>query len=136
MAANEKNYTLVNMGKYADLGKKEGAKGRFMLGAPLGLTGCEVSVNSALPGKFAPFTHAHKMNEEVYIVVSGKGEFHLDGEEFPIEEGSMIRVAPAGKRAIRAIEPMIFLCIQANQGSLVQATMEDGIICEEKASWM
>ena len=138
MATNGKNYSLVEMGSFADLAGKEteGMKGRFMLGKALGLTGCEVSINSSPAGAFTPFVHAHKMNEEVYIIVGGTGMFYVDGEEFPIREGSMIRVAPQGTRAIKAVEPLVFICIQANKDSLVQATMEDGVISEEKASWM
>lgn len=138
MSTSEKNYSVFTMGSFAELGDKEydGAKGRLMLGKALGLTGCEVSVNSRKAGEFTPFVHSHKMNEEVYIIVSGRGMFSVDGEEFPIQEGSVIRVAPRGARAIKAIEPLIFICIQANSGSLTQATHEDGVICEEKTSWM
>lgn len=139
MASNGKNYSTFNMGAFADLAGKEidGAKGRIMLGSALGMTGCEISVNSTPAGTFTPFVHSHKKNEEVYIVLKGKGSFHVDGEEFPIEEGSIIRVAPDGKRAIKAgNETLTFICIQAQKGSLTQATMDDGIINEEKASWM
>ncbi len=138
-AKKEKAYSLYNMGTFAALGEKEvdGGKGRVMLGAALGLTGCEISVNSTPPGGFAPFVHSHKLNEEAYIIVSGKGVFHVDGEEFAIQEGSVIRVAPEGKRAMKAgDETLVYICIQAQKGSLTQATMEDGIINDEKASWM
>ncbi len=136
--AAAKNYSLVDVGNLTELAGKEidGMKGRFMLGKALGLTGCEVSMNSCPPGAFAPFVHSHKMNEEVYIIVKGKGVFYVDGEEFPVREGSMIRVAPAGMRAIKADDALVYICIQANKGSLVQATMEDGIVSKEKASWM
>lgn len=139
MATRESRYSVFNMGTFAALGEKEsaGTKGRIMLGAALGLTGCEISVNSTPPGKFIPFVHSHKLNEEVYIIVGGKGVFHVDGKEFAIREGDVIRVAPEGKRAIRAgDETLIYICIQAQRGSLTQATMDDGIINEEKASWM
>lgn len=139
MASKEQNYSVFNLGAFALLGAKEidGVKGRVMLGATLGLTGCEISVNNVPAGKFTPFVHSHKMNEEVYIVVGGKGMYYVDGEEFAIQEGCVIRVAPEGKRAIKAgDEPLIYICIQAQRGSLTQATMEDGVINEEKASWM
>ncbi len=32
-------------------------------------------------------------NEELYIVLKGSGIFYMDGDEFPIQEGSLIRVA-------------------------------------------
>ncbi len=132
-----KNYAKMDVGAFAALGGKEGGKGRVMAGETLGLTGCEVSMNSLPPGGFPPFVHSHKLNEEVYIIVSGSGMFSVDGEEFPIHEGGVIRVAPEGKRAIKAgNETLVYICIQAQRGSLTQATMEDGIMNEEKTSWM
>lgn len=129
-----KNYAVMNLGTFQqDLA----AKGRVMAGQELALTGCEISFNHTPAGRFTPFVHSHKLNEEVYIVISGKGEFMVDGEEFAIQEGSVIRVAPAGERAIKAgSEDLTYICIQAQANSLTQATMEDGVILESKASWM
>lgn len=114
-----------------------GARGKFLLGEALGLTGCEISLNRLPAGKGMPFVHAHKRNEEVYIVVRGSGTFYVDGEEFPLAEGSVIRVDPQGERAWKAgEEDLYFICVQAEQGSLSQATLEDGIICAAKTAWM
>lgn len=140
---NKKNYSLVNIGSFESLSKREyiGSagkyNGKYFIRKELGLTGCEVSLNRLPAGKGMPFVHAHKKNEEVYIVLRGKGTFFMDGEEFPIEEGSLIRVAPEGARSWKAgDEDLYFICIQAEAGSLHQATREDGIILENKASWM
>ena len=74
------------------------------------------------------FVHIHKKNEELYIVFRGNGIFFVDGEEFPIQEGSLIRVDPAGERALRTVsEDMYYVCVQAEAGNLTQATREDGI---------
>ena len=129
-----KNYAVMNLGTFRqDLA----AKGRVMAGEELGLTGCEISFNHTPAGQFTPFVHTHKLNEEVYIVISGVGEFSVDGEEFAIREGSVIRVSPAGERAIKAgTEDLTYICIQAQAGSLTQATMNDGVISESKTSWM
>ncbi len=129
-----KNYGLMNVGTFkGDLS----AKGRVMAGQEAGLTGSEISFNYAPAGKFLPFVHTHKLNEEVYIVVSGSGTFMVDGDEFAIREGSVIRVAPQGERAIKAgDEDLVYICIQAQAGSLTQATNDDGVISQFKASWM
>ena len=130
-----KNYSSMNIGTFkGDLAQK----GRVMAGQELSLTGSEISFNYTPAGKFTPFVHSHKLNEEVYIVVSGSGKFMVDGDEFDIQEGSVIRVAPAGERAIKADggEDLAYICIQAQAGSLTQATMDDGVISESKASWM
>jgi len=139
MQATQKNYSIFNAGFFGDLAKKEtdGRTGRIMLGKALGLSGCEISLNSCPPGVFAPFVHSHKQNEEVYIILNGSGMFYVDGEEFPVGEGDAIRVAPDGKRAISPGDGgIIYICIQTQNNSLVQATEEDGTLNEEKASWM
>jgi uncharacterized cupin superfamily protein len=131
----DKHYSKMELGTW---GTDLKAKGRVMAGEALGLTGCEISFNYTPAGKFVPFVHAHRLNEEVYIVISGKGKFMVNDEEFAIEEGSVIRVAPDGQRAIAAgEEDLIYACIQVEAGSLTAATHDDGIISDTiKASWM
>jgi mannose-6-phosphate isomerase-like protein (cupin superfamily) len=103
----------------------------------LELTGAEISINRVPPGEFIPFTHTHKENEEVYIVLRGSGFFFIDGEEFPIQEGSVLRVDPAGERAWKSGgEDMYFICIQAKQGSIRQTTRQDGARGTSRPSWM
>jgi mannose-6-phosphate isomerase-like protein (cupin superfamily) len=48
------------------------------------------------------FTHSHAKQEEVYIVVEGRGEILLNGDVIPIDRGDIIRVSPATKRALKA----------------------------------
>ena len=75
--------------------------------------------------------------KELYIVLAGSGTFFVDGEEFPVREGSLVRVAPQGERTWKAgDEDLYFICIQAEAGSLSQATLEDGSRLPAKASWM
>lgn len=129
-----KNYGFMNIGTFQ---KDLAEKGRVMAGNELGLTGCEISFNCTPAGQFTPFVHSHKLNEEVYIIISGKGEFKVDDEEFAIQEGSIIRVAPAAERAIKAgAENLIYICMQAQANSLTQATNDDGVISDSKATWM
>lgn len=135
----EKNYKAIHSGPLESLQdrKSNGVRGKFLIGAELGLTGCEVSLNRLPAGKGISLVHAHKRNEEVYIVVRGSGIFYIDGEEFPISEGSMVRVDPEGERAWKAgSEDLYFICIQSDRGSLNAATMADAIISETKTQWM
>ena len=139
MTDQGKNYSIEQIGPLEELLKKDfmGFHGKYFAGSDLGLTGCEVSINLLPAGKGMPFVHTHRKNEELYIVLRGSGTFYLDGEEFPIREGSLIRVAPDGERAWKAgDEDLYFICIQAEAGSLTQATLEDGIRTETRASWM
>lgn len=113
-----------------------GNDARTELHDKLGLTGSEVSVNVLPAGTGVPFVHKHTNNEEVYGVLAGSGELYLDGEVTTIAAGDWFRIAPEGRRAIRAGENGItFVCMQTKVGSLEGFTMTDGVICEEKAPW-
>ena len=96
----KKNYSILNAGPFETLQEKEynGFSGKLFVGKDLGLTGCEVSLNRLPAGTSMPFAHAHKKNEELYLVLRGSGIFFVDGEEFPVQEGSLVRIAPAGDR--------------------------------------
>ena len=122
MTVHQKNYSAEHVGPLEALLQRNfmGFNGKHFIGSELGLTGCEVSLNRLPAGKGMPFVHTHTKNEELYIVLRGSGIFYVDGEEFPIQEGSLIRVAPAGERAWKAgEEDLYFICIQAGAGSLV-----------------
>ncbi|HWR38403.1 MAG TPA: cupin domain-containing protein [Patescibacteria group bacterium] len=139
MTTQKNRYSVVEMGTWESLGNREykGRQGKFFAGEDLGLTGCEISMNRLPAGTGAPFVHAHKKNEELYLVIGGTGTFFVDGDEFPIREGSMVRVAPAGERALQAgDQDLYYICIQAQEGSLTQATFDDGIRLETETSWI
>lgn len=104
----------------------------------LGLTGAEVSINTVPPNGGVPFVHVHTNNEELYIVLEGKGELWIDGETLPIQAGDSFRIDPAGKRAIRAAadSSLKYICIQTKAHSLGGFTMTDAKLVDDKAPWM
>ena len=130
MGSQEKNYRCASIGALRDIQRET-------LHDALELTGTEVSVNRMMAGGSVPFLHSHKVNEEVYVFLKGRGMFQVDGEEFEVEEGSVVRVDPAGKRCIKAAEDedLSYICIQANSGTLVQHTATDGVIHEGEPTW-
>ena len=46
----------------------------------LNLTGAEVSCNTLPAGASVPFVHHHTQNEEIYLILEGKGLLYIDGE--------------------------------------------------------
>lgn len=112
--------------------------GRTELHDALELTGTEISLNLLPAGVSVPFVHTHKQNEEVYLVLEGKGALYIDGEELPLKAGDCFRIDPEGERCITAAadSPIRFLCVQAKQGSLQGFTMTDGAPSKAKASWL
>ena len=71
---------------------------RVELKEALNLTGCEVSINELPANTSVPFVHAHKQNEELYIITDGDGELFIDGEVIKVGKGDAVRIDPEGKR--------------------------------------
>lgn len=97
-------------------------------------TSCEISFGTLPTGTSVPFFHSHKDNEENYIILSGKGKFQVNDEVFDIAEGSIIRVSTNCDRNLKCTseEPMIYICIQAKEGSLGNYTATDADITERE----
>ncbi len=57
------------------------------------------------------FTHYHRIQEEVYIIIKGDGVILINNELIDIISGDIIRVSPEDKRALKANENgMIAIC--------------------------
>lgn len=84
----------------------------------LHLTAAEISRNTLPAGVSVPFVHRHRKNEEIYLVLDGRGTLYIDGEELPLRAGDCFRIDPAGARCLRAADdsPLSFICVQARAG--------------------
>ena len=116
--------------------EENGVEGKVFLDGELALVGSIASVQKLDAHADAPFLHSHKEHEELYIIVSGNGEFQVDGEVFPVSEGSFIRVAPEGVRALRNTgdTEMVMICVQY-QAKPISSIMEDGVILKVPVRW-
>ncbi len=129
---------LDGIGEYAlELSPEVRIAGKVFGGQSVGTTGGEFSFQSFAPGQETGFLHTHKTHEELYFFLSGKGEFQVDGEVFAVSEGSVVRVAPEGKRSVRNTgeEPLLMLCVQYRGGLFTEEDATDGVILEEKVEW-
>jgi mannose-6-phosphate isomerase-like protein (cupin superfamily) len=84
-----------------------------------------------------PFLHRHQHNDEVYVVVGGRGQFLVDGECIDVAEGSVLCMCPPAARAWRnnSAAPLYFLCIQYRAGSVIQGGTHDGQRVEGQPVW-
>lgn len=143
--AEDKNYKAVNVGSWDEIKGYElpmgpsVIQGKVFVGQAVGTTGSEFSFQTLVPGQDSGFLHTHKTHEELYIILKGEGEYQVDGKIFPVREGSVVRVAPEGKRALKnnGKENLTMLCIQykANAFSEADSPMTDGNIHQEPLAW-
>src|SRR5262245_32637826 len=113
------------------------ARGKLFLRSLVGSAGLEMSLNVVPPGKGIPFLHRHRENEEVYVVVGGRGQFLVDGECIDVQEGSVLRLGPQAARAWRnnSDPRLYFLCIQYRADSVIAGGTADGQKVEGKPAW-
>ena len=134
--SENRNYTAVNIGSLQDVAAysmihpklKHVIKGKVFLKEPTKSTGTEISFTTIPPKSELGYFHIHFKDEETYIILKGSGFYQVDDDCFPIQEGSVIRVAPEGARSLcnTSDEPMVYLCIQSKQNSLEEHTTDDG----------
>ncbi len=142
---NGSNYDLIHAGKFNDLIqyslphplRPDPVLGKLFLKDHLNLTGMQVSLNKLPAHISVPFYHKHKANEELYIFIKGKGQIQIDGDSIDVEEGTCVRVSPAGERTWRnnSDEDLFYIVIQAKVASLDADTFEDGVAGERPVSW-
>jgi hypothetical protein len=70
-----------------------------------------LGIISLPPNEGYTFTHSHRQQEEVYIVVEGDGQILIDGELIELQRGDAVRVSPNSKRALKAnIAGLLVIC--------------------------
>ena len=142
--AKAANFTAADFGKMSELGgyvlplgPDVNLPGKVFGGQIVGATGAEFSFQTFAPGTESGFLHTHKCHEELYFFLSGKGEYQVDGENIPVQEGTVVRVAPAGRRTVRntGTEPLVMLCVQYRGNAFDATDATDGEILADKVNW-
>lgn len=138
------NFSAADFGSLADikdyvieLGPAVKIPGKVFGGQAVGATGGEFSFQVFAPGQETGFLHTHRNHEELYFFLHGEGEFQVDGRIFPVEEGSVVRVAPDGRRSVRnnGTEPLVMLCVQYRGSTFTAEDASDGMILDTPVKW-
>ena len=138
------NFNAVSVGKsdelndyVMELGSGVKIPGKVFGGTAVQATGSEFSFQSFMPGTESGFLHIHRNHEELYFFLSGSGEFQVDGQVFPVGEGSVVRVSPAGRRSLRNTgdSPMTMIGIQYKAASFDAGDAADGEILPDQVVW-
>lgn len=99
------------------------AKGRFdarraPLGAALGLKTLGVNVTQVAPGCSAYPFHSHRKNDELFVVLAGRGTLRLGSERHPVQAGDVIGCPAGGPGTAHQLvntgdEPLRYLAIDS-----------------------
>ena len=129
---------MSELGNYLlELGPEVKIPGKVFGGGVLGATGADFSFQLFQPGTETGFLHTHKQHEELYFFLGGTGEFQVDGQVFPVCEGSVVRVSPEGRRSVRnnGSTPLVMLCVQYRGATFTTDDATDGVILNEPVNW-
>lgn len=144
MIVKAKNVSAADFGKLSELGNyllelgpEVKIPGKVFGGGVLGATGADFSFQLFQPGTETGFLHTHKQHEELYFFLGGTGEFQVDGQVFPVCEGSVVRVSPEGRRSVRnnGSTPLVMLCVQYRGATFTTEDATDGVILNEPVNW-
>ena len=75
-------------------------KEKAFLSRPMGCKGVGIGLVRYKPGTGAGYVHRHRVQEEVFMTLRGRGSIILDGKRHSMSEGTVVRVAPTVYRAI------------------------------------
>jgi mannose-6-phosphate isomerase-like protein (cupin superfamily) len=62
------------------------------------------------PAGSATQRHYHRLAEEFYFILEGRGTMEIDGETRAVGPGDAILIPPGAWHTIAALEPLRFLC--------------------------
>ena len=62
-------------------------------------------------GKGYTYLHRHEYQEEIYIVLNGKGVIYMDGKLVELSQGDVVRVNPEVYRALKADDKFELVCL-------------------------
>jgi mannose-6-phosphate isomerase-like protein (cupin superfamily) len=103
------------------LGKLEKIKGWNSLAKRLRLKSMGLTITSFPSGKDGeyPHPHSHATQEEVYLLMVGRGDMIVDGRIIPMQAGDIVAVDPPARRALRSSprSPSTWLIVGAAAGN-------------------
>jgi mannose-6-phosphate isomerase-like protein (cupin superfamily) len=89
---------------------KDGSTIRSLLDASNAPVAQQSLAEATLPAGAATDRHHHRLSEEFYYLLSGRGLLEIEGEEREVGPGDAVLIPAGAWHQIRAIEPLRFLC--------------------------
>lgn len=101
---------LQNIDKQAPFTTKDGSTIRSILDRTNAPVQHQSLAEASLPAGAQTERHYHRVSEEIYFILSGRGEMTVGTESREIVEGDAILIPPGAWHTLLALTPMRFLC--------------------------
>jgi len=75
---------------------------------------CSIA-HAIVPARESTLPHRLSRSTELYYILHGTGEMHIDGESAPVRPGQIVHIPPGARQFIRntGTGDLVFLCIVA-----------------------
>ena len=99
-------YTALKLTEVENQGEKFGFDPEVlqfrMAKDPLNCESCGISYERLGPNFRMPFGHKHKVQEEVFVLITGSARMKVEDDEIDLEPWSAVRVSPDTMRSLEA----------------------------------
>ena len=89
---------------------KDGSTIRSLLDRTTAPVANQSLAEATLPAGGETQRHYHRLSEEFYYLLEGRGQMEIDGESREVKPGDAIQIPSGAWHQIRALEPLRFLC--------------------------
>lgn len=101
---------IRNHGKQIPFITKDGSTIRSLLDLSNAPVANQSLAEATLPQDGETQRHFHRLSEEIYFLLEGRGIMEIDGHERRVEAGDAILIPPNAWHQIHALSPLRFLC--------------------------
>ena len=101
---------VLNLSSQKPFTTKDGSQIRSILDLSNAPVAKQSLAEASIPAGGATERHYHKLSEEFYFLLEGKGQMEIDGETRPVAPGDAILIPPGAWHQITATTPLRFLC--------------------------
>lgn len=83
-----------------------------------------------LPGKSTSY-HLHRRRKEICTILSGSGEFILEGTHRSIRTGDVLQIPRGAKHAVKAVRPLEYIVVQIGNELMEEDAVRSAMTWEE-----